>query len=270
MVSHGRRKGSVTDDIALRILGPVGTRANGAWVTGRPQQRLVLAVLALHVDQVVRVEELTDAIWDGTPPSSARGSLQALVTRVREVLADLADVGVQRHGDGYRLQIEPNRVDVWRFRALIRAGRQTADKPGAMAAFEQALALWRGPALADVPGTAAIETFRSALAEELMSAKHDRIRVLLDVGREREAVEEAAGLLAGNPLDEGLAEMLMAALYRCGRRAEALQVFRNTRGQLGRVQGVEPGPELQRIRQRILAGDPVHGVAAGTPLEEPC
>jgi DNA-binding SARP family transcriptional activator len=246
----------VAEDIALRILGPVGTRANDAWLTGRPQQRIVLAVLASRADQVVRAGDLVGAVWDGAPPSSARGSLQALVTRVRELLAGVADAGVQRHGDGYRLRIEPDRVDVWRFRALIRAGRDTADRLGAMAAFEEALALWRGPALADVPGTAAMQTLRSALTEELVSARQDRIGVLLDVGREREAAEQAAGLLAGNPLDVGLAEMLMVALYRCGRRAEALQVFRDMRAQLAGVQGVGPGPQLQRIRRLILAGDP--------------
>jgi DNA-binding SARP family transcriptional activator len=244
----------MTDDIALRILGPVGTRANGAWLSGRPQQRLVLAVLALHAGQVVRAGDLIDAVWDGTPPSSARGSLQALVTRVRELVADLADAAVRRYGDGYLLQIEPNRVDVWRFRTLIRAGRDTSDRLGAMAALEQALGLWRGPALADVPGTAAVETLRSGLTDELTSARQDRIGVLLDVGREREAAEEAAGLLAENPLDERVAEMLMVALHRCGRRAEALQVFRDIRGQLAGVQGVEPGPRLQRTRRRILAG----------------
>jgi DNA-binding SARP family transcriptional activator len=246
----------VADDIVLRILGPVGIRARGAWVTGRPQQRIVLAVLAVHADQVVRAGDLIGAVWDGTPPSSARGSLQALVTRVRELLAGVADAGVQRHGDGYRLQIEPDRVDVWRFRALTRAARDTADRLGAMATFEEALGLWRGPALADVPSTAAIETLRSGLTEELTSARQDLIGVLLDVGREREAAEQAAGLLADNPLDEGVAEMLMVALQRCGRRAEALQVFGDMRGQLAGVQGVEPGPELQRVRRRILTGSP--------------
>jgi DNA-binding SARP family transcriptional activator len=246
----------VADDIALRILGPVGARANGAWLTGRPQQRIVLAVLASRADQVVLAGDLAGAVWDGTPPSSARVSLQALVTRVRELLAGVTDAGVQRHGDGYRLRIEPDRVDVWRFRALIRAGRDTADRLGAMAAFEDALALWRGPALADVPGTAAMETLRSGLTEELVSAKQDRIGVLLDVGREREAAEQAAGLLAGSPLDEGLAGLLMVALQRCGRRAEALQVFRDMQGKLAAVQGVAPGPQLRRIRRRILAGDP--------------
>jgi pentatricopeptide repeat protein len=247
----------VADEIALRILGPVGTRANGTWLTGRPQQRIVLAVLASRADQVVRAGDLVGAVWDGTPPSSARGSLHALVTRVRELLAGVADACVQRHGDGYRLRIEPDRIDVWRFRALTRAGRDTADRLRAMAAFEEALALWRGPALADVPGTAAMEALRSGLTEELVSAKQDRVGVLLDVGREREAAEQAAELLAGNPLDEGLAELLMVALCRCGRRAEALQVFRDMQGQLARAQEVEPGPELRRIRRRILAGDPL-------------
>jgi DNA-binding SARP family transcriptional activator len=246
----------VADDIALRILGPVGTRANGVWLTGRPQQRIVLAVLASRADQVVRAADLAGAVWDGTPPSSARGSLQALITRVRELLAGVADACVRRHGDGYRLQIEPDRIDLWRFRALMRAGRDAADRLTALGAFDEALALWRGPALADVPGTAAIEALRSGLTEELASAKQDRIGVLLDVGREREAAEQAARLLAGNPLDEGLAEMLMVALQRCGRRAEALQVFRDMQGKLAGVQGVEPGPELRRIRRRILAGDP--------------
>jgi DNA-binding SARP family transcriptional activator len=102
-----------------------------------------------------------------------------------------------------------------------------------------------------------METLRSGLTEELVSARQDRIGVLLDVGREREAAEQAAGLLAGNPLDEGLAELLMVALQRCGRRAEALRVFRGMQEQLACVQGVEPGPELCRIRGRILAGDPL-------------
>jgi DNA-binding SARP family transcriptional activator/tetratricopeptide (TPR) repeat protein len=252
-------------DIALRVLGPVAARVPDGWLGGPPQQRLLLAVLALQAGQVVPAGELIDALWEEQPPRSARASLQSLVTRLRQLLADGPGGQVERHGDGYRLRAGTGTVDVQRFRLLAQAGREAADSQAALAAFDQALALWRGPALADVPGTAKIAAIRAQLAEERLSARQHRLAVLLELGRDQDAAGELAGLLAEHPLAERLAAMLMVALYRSGRRGDALRVFRDLRGRLADQLGVEPGPDLQRLHQQVLAGDRELDRAAGRP-----
>jgi DNA-binding SARP family transcriptional activator/tetratricopeptide (TPR) repeat protein len=259
------------DDIVLRVLGPVEVPPEVEIPAGlppararppalSPQQRLVLAVLALRAGQVVPVADLIDAVWDAAPPRSARGSLQALVTGVRQALAPVRGSLLDRCGDSYRLQIDANLVDVHRFRSLAAAGRAAVGRRDAVAAFDGALALWRGPALADVPGTAAVSAIRSMLAEEHLAAVQDRIGSLLACGMDTEAAAELPGLLADHPLAEWLAGLLMQALYRLGQRDRALRVFRDIRGRLASELGVEPGPDLQVLHQRILAGDP--GLAA--------
>jgi len=153
------------DDIALRLLGPVTVRTRQGWVSpGPPQQRLMLVVLALNVGRVVPVPELIDAVWEERPPRSVRASLYALVTHVRQFVAVIPEAGFDRCGDGYRLRADPALVDLHRFRSLARSGRDAADSRSAVALFDEALALWRGQALADVPGTAAAEMLRSAFA----------------------------------------------------------------------------------------------------------
>jgi DNA-binding SARP family transcriptional activator/tetratricopeptide (TPR) repeat protein len=246
----------MTDDIVLRMLGPVEVPATGVPTRPQPpQQRLVLAMLALHAGHVVPVAGLIDAVWGASPPPSARGSLQALISGARQVLAPVPDARLERCGDSYRLHLDTGRVDVHQFRSLAAAGRAAAQGRPAVAAFERALALWRGPALADMPDTAAVEAVRSMLGEERLSATADRVGALLACGMEREAAAELPGLLAAHPLSERLAGMLMVALYRRGQRAAALQAFRDARGRLAAELGVEPGPELQALHQRILTGD---------------
>jgi DNA-binding SARP family transcriptional activator/tetratricopeptide (TPR) repeat protein len=242
--------------VELRLLGPVEVLASGAWsAPDKPQQRLVMALLALRAGQVVSVDELIDGVWDNDPPRSARASLQALITRLRQMLATVPGSRLERCGDGYRLLIDARRVDVHEFRSLARSGRDCADRRAAIATFDRALTLWRGPALADVPETAAVEAIRSMLAEEHLAAMQDRIGGLLACGMEEEAATELPGVLARHPLAERLAGMLMVALYRCGQRAGALRVFREIRGRLVGELGVEPGPELQEVHRRILVGD---------------
>jgi DNA-binding SARP family transcriptional activator/tetratricopeptide (TPR) repeat protein len=245
------------DDIALRVLGPVEIPASGARMPSQPpQQRLLLGMLALRAGQPVPVAELIDAVWDDQPPRSARGSLQALVTGVRQALAPVPGSRLDRCGESYRLQVEADRVDVHRFRCLAASGRAAADRRAAVAAFDQALALWRGPALADVPGTAAVTAASSMLAEERLSVIQDRVTALLACGMERQAAAELPGLLAEYPLAERLAGLLIVALYRLGQRDGALRVFRAIRDRLAGELGVEPGPELQDLHRRILTGDP--------------
>jgi DNA-binding SARP family transcriptional activator len=245
----------MSSDIAVRVLGPVRVRATGGWVTAKPQQRLLLALLALQAGQVVPVGELIDAFWPEAPPESARASIQILVSGVRQLLERVPGGSVERCGDGYRLSIAPCSVDVQQYRLLARAARHAPNAAEAVGTFDEALALWRGPALADVSATARIEAIRFALAEERLSAMQDRISALLDMGRDRQAAEELTGLMAAHPFAEPVAGLLMVAFYRCGRQADALQVFRDLRGRLSGELAVEPGRELQSLHQQILAGD---------------
>jgi len=246
----------VVNGVVLRLLGPVEVLASGAWsAPDKPQQRLVMALLALRAGQVVPVDELIDGVWDDDPPRSARASLQALITRLRQMLAAVPGSRLERCGDGYRLVIDARQVDVHEFRWLARSGRACADRRAAIATFDRALTLWRGPALADVPDTATVAAIRSMLAEEHLAAMQDRIGGLLACGMEQEAAAELPGVLARHPLAERLAGMLMVALYRCGQRAGALRVFRDIRGRLAGELGVEPGPELQEVHRCILVGD---------------
>jgi DNA-binding SARP family transcriptional activator/tetratricopeptide (TPR) repeat protein/transcriptional regulator with XRE-family HTH domain len=241
----------------LRVLGPVQVRDGDAWL--RPpgaQLRLLLARLALSAGQVVVVDDLMDVLWVQRPPPSARSSLQILVVGLRKALAGLPGCALERYGDGYQLRVLPDKVDVHRFRSLVSSAREAPDGNHAIAAFDQALALWRGPALSDVPATVRVEAIRAGLAEEHLSAVQDRFGCLLAAGRNQEAAAGIPLVLAGHPLAERLAGMLMIAWYRCGRQADALQVFRDLRGRLASELAVEPGPELQRLHQQILSGDP--------------
>jgi len=241
----------------LRVLGPVQVRDGGAWRRPQgPQLRLLLACLALSAGQVVPVDDLIDVLWEDRPPRSARASLQILVVRLRKALAGPPGCALDRYGDGYRLRAVPDQVDVHRFRSLVSSAREARDNDRAIDAFGQALALWRGPALTDVPRTVRVEAIRAGLAEERLSAVQDRFGRLLAAGRDGQAAGEIPLLLARHPLAERLVGLLMLAWYRCGRQADALRVFRDLRGRLVSELGVEPGPELQRLHQRILSADP--------------
>jgi DNA-binding SARP family transcriptional activator/tetratricopeptide (TPR) repeat protein len=260
-------------DIVMRVLGPVRLLVDDTWVVpATPQLRLVMALMALRIGQVVPVEELADAIWEAEPPRSARASLQSLMTRLRYLLKELPAGSLTRVGDGYLLDLDRDHVDAERFRCLGRSGR-AADGAAAIPLFDAALALWNGPALADAPDTQRVRAIRHGLAEERLSVLQDRLACMLGCGREREAAAELPAALARYPLNERLAGMLMASLYRSGQRADALRVFRQTRSHLVAELGVEPGAELQLLHQRILAGDasgaappPRPGQAGSQPL----
>ena len=194
----------MANGIVLRLLGPVEVQVHDAWSTPRkPQQRLVMAMLALRAGQVVPVDELIDAVWEEHPPRSARGSLQVLMTRLRQTLARMPGGQLERCGDAYRLRMEPDGVDVHQFRSLARAGRAAADGRAAVAAFDQALALWRGPALADVRGTARVEAIRSTLAEEYLGAVQDRIAGLHGATGLRGAAVARARAARGDEAGDG-------------------------------------------------------------------
>jgi DNA-binding SARP family transcriptional activator/tetratricopeptide (TPR) repeat protein len=246
----------VDERALLQLLGPVQIWEAGAWRTPvRPQLRLLLAAHALSAGEVMLAADLIDLIWDDRPPTSARASLQTLVARLRQALNGVPECDLERHGDGYRLRVDRGLVDVHQFRSLARSARQARDAAGAIALFDRALALWQGPALADVPATARAEAIRSGLEEEHLAAVQDRFGCLLAAGRDAEAAAEIPIMLALHPMSERLASLLMLAWYRRGRQADALQVFRDLRSRLSGELGIEPGPDLQRLHRQILSAD---------------
>jgi DNA-binding SARP family transcriptional activator/tetratricopeptide (TPR) repeat protein len=265
----------VEDEVWLRLLGPVEIRnGRGGWLRPRgPQLRATLASLGLSAGRVVPLDDLVDALWEDQSPRSARASVQILVARLRKALREVPDCKVDRYGDGYLLHVGLDGVDVHRFRSLVKAARQATSHQEAISKLGRALTLWRGPALADVSATPRVEAIRAGLAEEQLSAAEDRFGHLLAAGRHTEAAEEIPLMLAAHPLAERLAGLLMLAWYRCGRQADALGVYRNMRGRLAHGLGVEPGPDLQRLHQLILAGDPAliapDGVADAVRSDEP-
>jgi DNA-binding SARP family transcriptional activator/tetratricopeptide (TPR) repeat protein len=246
----------VESGITLRVLGPVEVLGDGSWHRpATPQQRLLLGLLALRCGHVVSADDLVDGMWDGEPPRSARNSIQVLLAHLRKSFSGTRVAELRRGGSGYLLDIDPERVDVHRFRQLVKLARAAGDAQSAVTALEEALGLWRGPALADAAETARAGEIRSALADEHLSALEDQAEGLLRCGRHLEVAADLPGRLGASPLRERLAGMLMVALYRCGRQADALEVFRRTRMRLVDELGVEPAPDLQQLHRRILAGD---------------
>jgi len=217
-------------------------------------------MLGMRAGYVVPFDELAAAMWDGEPPRSARNSVHVVLTHLRKAVAVTAGVQLRRCGDGYQLAADPDTVDVHRFRRLARAARGAQDPWSAVSAFDEALGLWRGPALAGAADSARAGQVRSGLAGERLAVLEDRAGALLRCGRQADVAEQLPGLLAEYPLREQLAGLLMVALYRCGQQAEALAVFRAMRARLAGELGIEPGPDLQHLHRRILAADPGLGV----------
>jgi DNA-binding SARP family transcriptional activator len=264
--------------VVVALLGPVEIGPAGGVMAGmaQPRLRVLLGLLAAAAGRVVSAEALVDGVWGEEWSPGREKNLHALVYQLRRRLAALepgAEPGrgggrLARAGTGYRLVLGPGELDVVVFRDLAERGRE-AVRAGATAAarelFGQALRLWRGPGLADAAGlcprlageAARLEEARLAVAEE-------RIGCDLALGRHAEVVGELADLVAQFPLRERLAVLLMTALYRCGRRGEALAVFDATRRRLVDQLGLDPGPELAGLQAQVLADDPALAAPAAS------
>ncbi|MFF1560477.1 BTAD domain-containing putative transcriptional regulator [Streptomyces sp. NPDC058279] len=259
----------------IQVLGPLSAEVNGGSIVptaGKPRQ--ILALLALYPGRVVPVPTLMEELWRTELPQSALTTLQTYILQLRRRLgtamgpgapAGAKDVIATRHG-GYLLQIAPEAVDVHAYESLVRAGQQafdTGDDAGAAARLREALALWQGPALVDVHvgPVLGIEVLR--LEESRLVTLERRIDVDLRLGRHAELIVELTGLTARHPQHEGLHSQAMVALYRSGRQATALDVYRRLRTRLVEELGVEPSPQLQRLHQAMLTVDPALDVIAG-------
>lgn len=244
---------------------------------GPPKQRAVLGLLASRVNDVVGFEEIIDAVWGSAVPQTAANGVHTYVAGLRRVLEpgrnrrDSGEVLVST-GGGYALFMEPEAIDAERFlRHQARARRLAADgnAAGALEAFDAALALWRGEAYANVPGPFAMVE-RARLQELRLTAVEEWAALMLRSGRHAEAVAAISDAVAKEPLREKLRWLLMLALYRCGRQAHALGVYRKTRQLLNEELGIEPGLELRNLHKKILAGHPDLGVPAPTrPAADP-
>jgi DNA-binding SARP family transcriptional activator/tetratricopeptide (TPR) repeat protein len=238
----------------------------GIWQGGRflgparAQARTVLAVLLLDADRVVPVDAVIDALWGGDPPPSARNAVQGYVSRLRRHLATVPDATLTTSVRGYRLAVDRRLVDLHRFRDLVVEAR-TSDPATASGLLRTALSLWRGPALVDAAGSWLPTVIGTALEDERLAALDDRAASDLQAGRHDEVVADLSAVVAGHPLRERSACLLMTALHRGGRRADALDLFHNTRLRLVEDLGIEPGEEFQRAHHEILGST----IAAAAP-----
>ena len=245
-----------------RILGPLEVLDDGRAVAlPGSKPRALLALLLVHHGQTLSSDRIIDELWGDRPPAGAAKGLQVHVSRLRKALAGqdgAASSPIVTRERGYSLSIQPEQLDAWRFERLVADGRaELADgRPqGALAMFEEALALWRGSPLADV----AYEPFAQAEIARLddlwVGALERLIEAKLALGRHTEVVAQLERLIAQHPFREGLRAQLMLALYRCDRQAEALQAYQNARRTLVDQLGIEPGERLRELERAILAQD---------------
>jgi predicted ATPase/DNA-binding SARP family transcriptional activator len=226
--------------------------------------RALLAVLALHVGRAVSPEQLADALWGEAPPPGVRNSLQGLVSRLRRALGS-NDVVAMR-GGGYVLDLERNSIDIHRFEDLVGEARAAAgdgDDPRARELLVTAASLWRGHALAEFVYEDFAASVSSRLSELRLTAIEDRLELDLRLGNHTAVVSELESLVSAHPLRERLRGLLMLALYRSGRQADALRAFQDGREVLAEQLGLDPSPELRSLEGAILAHDPA--LAAPAP-----
>jgi DNA-binding SARP family transcriptional activator len=266
--------------VEFGLLGPLVVRAGGVpVVVSASKQRVLLAALLLRANQVVAAAELAEAVWEGSPPETARVTLQNYVKRLRQLLGPAGYERIVTRPAGYLIEVGPGELDVARF-AELRAGGLAAARAGAweraVTQLGAALGLWRGQPLADVPSQVLAVAEVPRLAAMRLEAAEARIDAELHLGRHREVVAELQALTAAEPLRERLHELLMVALYRSGQQADALAAYRQARRQLTDQLGIEPGPGLRELNQKILRSDrallpapPPAPTASGRPVPRP-
>ena len=257
--------------LRVGVLGPVTVWRDGhEVVAGQPRQLAVLGVLASRANRVVSRGELVDAVWGDKPPASVDNGIYTYVAGLRRVLEPdrpRRNPGQSRRvpcqvlvssGGGYLLRLGPGGLDAGQFEESLgrsRGMRASGDPRGAARVVDEALALWRGQPFAGVPGPFA-ESERLRLTELRTTAAEERADLMLAEGQAAAAVPELTTLVAEHPLRERARGLLMIALYRCGRQAEALHAFYEARKRLAEDLGIDPGIELARIHQWVLAMDP--------------
>ncbi len=254
--------------VEIQVLGPLSAHVNGVSIVpsaGKPRQ--LLALLAFYPGRVLPVPTLMEEIWGTGMPPSAMTTMQTYILQLRRRLGTAMgpdapggakEVLATRHG-GYVLQIAPDSVDVHRYEQLVAAGQSASDDGDderAAQVLRQALGMWQGPAVVDVRVGPVLEIEVLRLEESRLVTVERRVDADLRLGRHAELLAELTDLMARHPQHEGLHAQAMVALYRSGRQATALDVYRRLRGRLIEELGVEPSPQLQRLHQAMLTVDP--------------
>ncbi|RPF24792.1 AfsR/SARP family transcriptional regulator [Streptomyces sp. TLI_185] len=258
----------------IDVLGTLAVRLNGVSITPTaPKPRQVIALLALRAGQVVPVAVLAEELWGSRPPRSARATLQTYILQLRELISTALENGT---GDetgqhrqakdvlltvpgGYLLKAGDGTSNVREFERLAGSGYRAMDAedyPQAARLLRQALGLWTGPALADVQTGPQLQTEVKRLEESRLCALDQRVEADLRLGRHRELLAELTVLVNRYPTHESLCGQYMLALYRSGRRGEALDAYQRLRATLVRAMGLEPSSALAKLQRSILMSGP--------------
>src|SRR4051794_32717929 len=260
MPASDHPSGKVAPGIHYPVLGPLEVRAGERSLNlGGSRQRRVLAALLLAPNKPVGLSHLTEAVWDGVAPATARRQVQNAVAALRGVLARVgAADAIATHGSGYLLRVDPDALDASIFEELVQRARAevaAGDGLAAAATLREALGLWRGPVLAGLGGQLP-EVDGAKLEERRLAALEEVVDLELAAGTHARLVSELRGLVAEHPLRERFAGQLMIALYRGGRQAEALAAFHDLARRLSDELGVDPGAPLRRLYEAVLREDP--------------
>jgi DNA-binding SARP family transcriptional activator len=237
----------------FRLLGPLEVaEQDREAVLGGVKQRSLLALLLLHANEIVATDRVIAELWGETPPATVAKSIQSYVMRLRR---ELGPERLSTRPPGYVLNVAPDELDLAVFERL-RGEARRSEPVRAAQKLRDALALWRGPPLADLAYEPFAQTEIARLEELRLATLEERIDADLAAGRHGDLVGELEALIAAHPMRERLRALLMLALYRSGRQAEALHAYRAARRELADELGLEPGEELRRLEQAILQQDP--------------
>jgi DNA-binding SARP family transcriptional activator/tetratricopeptide (TPR) repeat protein len=243
------------------VLGPLQVEAGDSAtprVVSAPRLRTVLAVLLWRANQPVPADELADLVWDGAPPAGAGEALRALVMRLRRRLGQEAGARIVTRAPGYAIEVAGDELDASRFETLTRQADNAVNAGGwadAARAAAGALGLWRSAPLADVPSQRLRDQWVPVLEQFHVQALACHVEADLHEGRHVQLIPQLRELTARHPLRENFHGQLMRALARSGQRAEALDAYQEARRVLTADLGIDPGPELRRLHERLLAGD---------------
>ncbi|MEU6497188.1 BTAD domain-containing putative transcriptional regulator [Streptomyces sp. NPDC049097] len=249
----------LTRELRFSLLGPMqGWRGGTELDLGSPQQQATLAVLLLKAGVQTSKAQLIDAIWGSSPPRAADGTIRTYLSRLRRVLRGGEPVGpIRTVAGGYMIPTTAVDLDTTRFADLVHRvhSRRPEDPADNAVCLRDALALWRGTALAGLPGPFA-DAQRDRLSQLHVAAGEEVVAADVRMGRYASALADLTLLIAANPLRERLRELQMLALYRSGRQADALDAYDRVRRHLARELGIDPSRELQQLHQRILTRVP--------------
>ena len=241
------------------LLGPLVVRDGTSDVPiSAPRQRVLLAALLLSAGRVVSLDDLAEMLWEGQPPGGARGALHSAVQRLRSSLGPRGADLIETRPPGYLMRTGDGQLDVAQFTVLAARGHAAADAGDWAKAADvlgEALRLWRGEPLADVPSRLLRDREVPPIEDKRVQALATRIDADLHLGRHGELVAELRQLVKVHPLQEQFHAQLMLSLYRSGRQADALAAYQDVRRVLADELGIDPGPELRLLQQRILAAD---------------